>query len=102
MQIKGIAKRPDSDYYTSWFSNNLESLQRFVGGYIEAVPMPMIPDVVILCDEDGRLKGEQYCCRIFDVDFVGTILIVRVNEEGEFDSLDDDFVKHWLRTMKKR
>jgi len=53
--------------------NTLESLQEEVGGYIEAVNIS--PDLAVICDEDGRLKGKPYNCKINGVDFVGDIVI---------------------------
>lgn len=101
-KIKVIAKRPDSDFYVTWISDTLENLQKFVGGYIEAVPIVRLygePHIVVICDEDGRLKGEQYCCTIAGTHYVGAILISGV-KDGEFVSLEDDIVKQLLRGLK--
>jgi hypothetical protein len=74
--IRALAKRPDSKWYSTNVSNSLENLQRFVGGYIETVTFA---GLVIICNEEGRLKGLPYCCTILGHDFVGDILIVGVN-----------------------
>ena len=37
--------------------NNLTSLQKQVGGYIEYFYMPEIEDAVIICNEEGRIKN---------------------------------------------
>ena len=65
--------------------NTLEELQATVGGYIETVTIAT--DVVIICNEEGRLQGLPHNCRIFGVDFVGPILIAGVDED-EFSDLD--------------
>ena len=52
----------------------LKVMQSLVGGYIETVTLA--DDVVILCDEEGRLKDLPDNCEIGGVMFVGTILIV--------------------------
>ncbi len=59
-------------------------IREVLGGWMEAVRL--MPDLAILCDEDGRLKGKQPNCKIAGIDFVGTILIVGVNGE-EFSDL---------------
>ncbi len=82
-KIKVVIKRPDEEVgHITWISNTLENLQRTVGGYIETVTFG---DLVIICDEEGRLKGKEHNCRIENVDFVGTI--IGVGSEG--DSFSD-------------
>ena len=60
-------------------SNTLENLQKTVGGYIECVTLT--EDMVVLCDEEGRIKGKPYCCNICGVNFVGPVVLVGVNGE---------------------
>ena len=57
----------------------LDSLQKIVGGYIEAVTIA--PKVVILCDEEGRLKGKPYNCTVNGISFVGDIIVVGTKGE---------------------
>lgn len=76
-KIRVFAKRPDSGWYTTWISNSLENLQRYVGGYIETVGL--FKDACIVCNEEGRLRGLPYNCEICGVDFVGDILLVGTN-----------------------
>ena len=78
-KIKAIVKRPDEKIgHMTWISNTLENLQGTVGGHIEAVTFG---DMIILCDEEGRLKKKEPNCRIGRVDFVGTI--IAVGSDGE-------------------
>lgn len=58
-------------------SSTLENLQKTVGGYIETVTIAS--DCVVICDEEGRIKGKEYCCTICGVDFVGTVIIAGVD-----------------------
>ena len=37
--------------------NSLESMQQFIGGYIEKIPLIPEKGIVILCDEDASYKG---------------------------------------------
>ncbi len=78
-KIKVIIKRPDEKIgHITWVSPTLENLQKHVDGYIEAV---RFGDMIILCDEEGRLKNKPYNCQIGRTSFVGTI--VAVGSDGE-------------------
>ena len=89
-KIKVFMKRPDSQKgYMTWISNNLPSLQRNVEGYIETVTETLHWEdgrdmkIVIVCNEEGRLRHLPYCCTILGTDYVGNILICGV-EGDEF------------------
>ena len=71
--------------------NSLKNLQNTVGGYIETVTLA--DDCVVICDEEGRLKGKPYCCNICGVDFVGTVVLAGVAGE-EFSDLPGEW-KDW-------
>lgn len=58
-------------------SDALENLQKTVGGHIETVTLAS--DCVVICDEEGRIKGKEYCCKIGGVDFVGTVILAGVD-----------------------
>ena len=80
-KVKCYIKRPDEEYgHSTAVSCTLENLQRNVGGYIEAVMIipegRHAPGVVVICDEEGRLKHQPYNCRYGGVDFVGDILVL--------------------------
>lgn len=72
-KIKVIIKRPDEAGHVSWISNTLENLQRTVDGYIEAVTIHS--DLVVICNEEGRLLGLEPNCRIAGIEFVGTVVL---------------------------
>lgn len=74
--------------------NTLKALQTEVGGYIETVS---IADVVIICNEEGRLCGLPYNCRFVGVDFVGTILVVGRDRDEFCDVPEADFLMYHLR-----
>jgi len=76
-KIRVYAMRTDrADGYVTNVSNSLENLQRFVGGYIETVTP--FTNLVIICNEEGRLRGLPYNCTILGYDFYGDILIAGV------------------------
>lgn len=59
--------------------NSLESLQREVGGYIEAVTL--FSDCALIVNEEGRLIGLPYNCTICNLDLVGPVLAVGIDGE---------------------
>ncbi len=81
--ISALLKRPGEIPRHVNVSNSLEALQRNVDGYIECVRFTS--DAVIICDEEGRLKGKPHNCFIAGHDFVGDILIVGVDGEDFTD-----------------
>lgn len=64
-------------------SDTLENLQKTVGGYIETVTLAR--DLVVIRDEEGRLKGKRDCCNIGGVDFAGTVILCGVDGDAFAD-----------------
>lgn len=94
-KIKVFAKRPDSDWYAALISDSLENMQRFVGGYIETVTLA--EDVVIVCNEEGAIKGLPYNTNICGIDFVGTIFACGVDAD-EFTDIPCT-LKEWKEAI---
>ena len=81
-----LKKRPGAELEVIEVKNELQNLQEAVGGYIQTVPF--VNDIVMLCDEEGELKGKDANFPynddliVGDVVFLGTAL-------GEFRGLTD-------------
>lgn len=60
--IKVIIMEPGQAPRCTAVQNTLEGLQEAVGGYIETVTLAS--DLVIVCDQEGRIKNKPYCCDI--------------------------------------
>ena len=75
-KIKVFTKRPDGIPRSVWVTNSLKNLQNAVGGYIEAVTLTA--DMVVICNEEGRILGLPHNCEICGVDFCGDIIIAGV------------------------
>lgn len=60
MRVSVFCKRQDSDLYHTNMSLSLENLQGFVGGYIEVVQVGDFhgQQVVMICNEEGKLRGD--------------------------------------------
>lgn len=80
--IKAVGKHPGHMLHNVWIKNDLEELQRFVGGYIETVTVA--PKLVLICNEEGRLQNMDFNCEICGINFVGPILAVGADDEGNF------------------
>lgn len=96
MKISVLIKDPGKKPRHVYIENSLKNLQATVGGYIET--FTLATDAVVICNEEGRLRGLPHCCTICGVDFVGTVVIAGVAGE-EFADLLGDF-KSWKRCFR--
>lgn len=87
-KIKVIIKRPGEKPHSTWISNSLKNLQLTVDGYIETVTVT--PDMVIICNEEGRIKGLPYNCTVGRINFVGTIIVAGIKDD-EFANIPCTF-----------
>ena len=85
--------------YTKEIPSGLESLQKEVGGYIQAV-YPFEDAVAIICDEEAKLKGSQPNRalrgdngKIYDI-VAGTFIMAGLGE-SDFTSMSDDMIKKY-------
>ena len=96
-QILVVIKEPgEAPRVETLFDNDLKAFQEAVGGYIETVTIAT--DLVIICNEEGRLKGLPHNTTVFGVDFCGTIIAAGVKGE-EFASLPARAVPTVLRVL---
>ena len=66
-KIKVITKYPNQvagSYKT--IDNTLGALQKIVGGYIEAITAQFDPELLIICNEEGKLQGLEQSFVIAD------------------------------------
>lgn len=84
-KIKAIVKRHDEPTgHMTFISNTLKNLQNIVDGYIETVTLAS--DLVIICNEEGRINDMPYNCEICGYQFFGDIIICGVDGE-EFSDI---------------
>ena len=89
-KIRVLVIEPGKNQEEREIDNTLEALQEIVGGHIECVTMAT--DLVVICNEEGRLMDLPFNCEICNVLFVGTILMAGVKRDEFADlpaSLDD-------------
>lgn len=81
--IRAFVKHPNQDPYLTPLSAELEAMQKLVGGYLQEVAIST--DIVILCDEEGKLKGKPYNCTFGTHTLVGTLVFVGVKDNDWAD-----------------
>ena len=82
--IKVLIKLPGKDISETNIRNSLESFQREVGGYIEAVPISA--KVVMIVNEEGKLFQLEPNFKYYDDLIRGVAVFVGVNGE-DFDDV---------------
>ncbi len=91
--MRVIVKEPEEQYGRfEEIDGSLGTLQSIVDGYIET--MQLSDDLVIVCNEDGRLLNLPTNVQINDVELVGTIIVCRVGDE-DFEDVDLSF-DEWM------
>lgn len=80
-EIRVIIKRPGEAAFEASVANELQTLQLWAQGDIEAVTLSTGPTVVLICNEEGRIVGLTPNCRINGEMILGTILLVGVKGE---------------------
>ena len=101
-KIKCIVKRPDEKYgHVTNISTSLNNLQKTVEGPIECVSVN--GNTVIICNEEGKLRGLEPNFRIGEGMFcdviVGTAIVIGMMDE-EFCDLEMSF-HVWKRLIDK-
>ena len=106
-----IACHPGKSAYVTKITSGLESMQRFVGGYIEAI-YPFEDPVAIVCNEEGKVNGLELNRALHDEDgkildiIAGDFFICGLGEEyfasieGELQGKYLDMFKHPERFVK--
>ena len=83
-------------------NNTLEAKQNIVGGYIECAYLPNDEEVVIICNEEGKINGLQLNRDIGHDIIAGPFLIVGDDyDNGDFKSLtEEQIMKYKMRFGK--
>lgn len=89
--MKVLIKNVGENTKIADIENDLQSLQNLVGGYIEA--LPLTKDVLLICNEEGKLKGLPVNFNIVIngkiESIVGNVFFVGKND-SDFDSLTNE------------
>lgn len=89
--MRTLRKEPGKPWEIVEVPNELEALQKAVGGHLERVTFAS--DICVLCDKEALCKGLPHNTDICGtVEFFGTVLIVGM-ANGEFVSLSEQQVE---------
>lgn len=90
MKIKAIIKKPEDEFgRLVEIENELEVFQSIVGGYIETTGYK---NLVIICNEEGKLRGLQPNIVLGRDFLVGTIIVCGASGD-EFSDIPIDMRK---------
>ena len=113
-EIRVWVKSPGAAPQAVTVPNTLEALQALVDGYIETVTVNVgksfirpytlpdgrrgnavtfIRDLVVICNEEGRIFGYPSNCKLGGVRFVGPIVIAGVSGEEFADAPEEDVMR---------
>lgn len=96
-QILVVIKEPgQAPRVEPLFDNTLDAFKQAVGGWIECVTIA--DDLVIICNEEGRLRGLPFNVDVLGVGFVGTVVVAGAKDD-EFASLKSVHVPLVMRLL---
>ena len=98
MKIRAIIKRPDDEFgRMTLIENTLENLQRIVGGYIETLSLQ--DGILIICNEEGKLRGLKANLRIGRDEIVGNLIICGVKGD-DFGDIPIE-MEDWMKMVRR-
>lgn len=86
--MRAVLKKPNCNPSVININNTLKDIQCAVGGHFEALVYSYEYALLMLCDEEGKLKGLDYNFTLGPDDIVGNVLFVSAVGE-EFRELDE-------------
>ena len=103
--IKAYCKMPERPLAEIDIFDDLPCLQEFVGGYIECVTIT--PGIVMICNEEGKLRGLEPNFRWMGDVVVGPVLFcgtIETEDGGAFTDMPlsfDEFKKSFEKIAKE-
>lgn len=102
-RIKVLVVEPNKLPRVEMIDNNLESKQKLVGGYIEYVYRDYYPNVIFICNEEGKILGLPFNRDIGGDIIAGTFVILGDDpEKGEEISLTDSQVEKYQQLFGEK
>lgn len=94
--IKVLVVEPNKLPYEKVIPNRLKDKQQIVNGYIEYVRLLDDDNVVLICNEEGKINGSELNRDIgYDI-IAGTFIVVReCVDDGEDRSLTDEQIEKY-------
>lgn len=103
-KITVLVVEPEKRPYVKEIDNTLESLQREVGGDIQAI-YPFEEPVAIVADDESKLKSKPLNRALRDengevYDIIAGIFLVVGLTEDDFGSLNEEYIKKFSELFK--
>ncbi len=92
--LKVLYIEPGKRPYRSEIPDRLDAMQQAVQGLIEFVPLS--DEVLLVCNEEGKINGMQYNRRIENDIIAGPFFLIGNDEEGECRSLTTEEMKQYM------
>jgi hypothetical protein len=87
--MRVLIKEPGDVWKTEDINNTIEGFQRAVGGYIETLTISTEPEpLILIVDEEGRIKGKEPNLTIEGEEIVGTVVLCGIDGD-EFAPVPD-------------
>ena len=104
-KMKVLIVEPWKRPYAAEIPAGLESLQKMVGGLIQAV-YPFEDAVALICNDEGKLLGLPINRPLYDEEgemydiLVGTFLVVGLTED-DFGSLPEEMIEKYTEAFSR-
>ena len=99
MQI--VIIEPNEKARIEEIDGNLREMQQIVGGNIESVPFEDLPELRIVCNEEGKLLGLEDNFYNYDDIICGTAFVCKAGKE-DFESLSEEEAEQVLEILNGR
>ncbi len=96
-----IYKEVGKDPVEKEIENELETMQKLVGGPIESTRY--MGNLVIICNEEGKLKNLKPNIKLGYDCIVGNCFVVQIDLEiSNFKSINDNQIEYVIKDLKQR
>lgn len=107
-KIRILALPVDREPYITNIENSLKNMQNFIGGYIAIATVLGNPQVILVCDEEGRIKDRAVNPSIPDLQAYGGLCPKIAGDcffcgvdEGELADIPDKWKSIMLKLAKE-
>lgn len=90
--LKVVIVEPEKEPYVKKLKHSLEAMQEVVGGYIETTRDSLLPGMILVVNEEGKLRGLPMN-RCTDCDILFGTFFVCGNGRDDFISLTEQQIE---------
>lgn len=102
-RIKVLIVEPNKLPRVEVIDNNLKTKEELVGGYVEYLYRNYFPNIIIVCNKEGKMLGLPFNRDIGGDIVAGTFIILGEDpEKGENISLTDSQIEKYQQLFNKK